>query len=62
MHTRVGPSRADDMHVLLRDLFDDGFDFALDRRVVGLDLPAGIAGAVVGNRQFKFWHRADPGD
>ena len=49
----VGAAGGGDAERLLRELVPGGFDRALHRRLVGLNLPAGVGGAVVGHGQLE---------
>jgi hypothetical protein len=47
MHTGIRTACADDRYRGLADLMDGSFDGLLDRGMIGLALPTGVAGAIV---------------
>jgi len=53
MDTGVGATGRCDAKGFLRETLPGGFDRALDRGLVGLKLPAGVCGAVVGYGQLE---------
>src|SRR5262249_44465066 len=57
MHTSIGATGSNDRHGGLTHLQDGTLDRLLNRGLMGLPLPARIAGAVILQRQFEGRHR-----
>ena len=49
----IGAAGGRDVDFLLREPLPGGFDRALHRRLIGLDLPTGVGAAVVGHGEFE---------